>query len=519
MRQVSGKQCSATEKRRLFGGVLAGLVAAGVLAGGVPAAAQECPPDLSICQDPTELENFTWVFVSGFQVNVAEPDQRTEAAIAAFTSEIVGALASREQAIIAELNAMRVAEAAVAVQGVVQRRNSLQDPDSQVRREFVFAAGEAAYRAESLLAVSSDPEASDQLGQLGMAAYALYVTGTVASTTDLPQPDADEELVLVLQEYLRFLRLLLDILLGGETAEAASDVQEGIEQAIRDILERDPGEGGGSQVLEYVALGDSYASGSGIGDRWAQPGTPTDCHRSLLTYSNLLAGYRTHQGQQLRPVNVACHGAVSNDFLFTQQGVRGIEGPQAMHLSRETTGLVTVSMGGNDLRFPQIVRACLINLAGFCGVGQGNPLASPEDLAFVQGQLNALYTNILARIRPDGQLVILTYPNPTPSSFPNDDPCWVTDKLISQAELAMIAELALDLRFMITAAAAPLVAANPTRVHVVDMSTAFEGHEVCTNDSWANSLTLPAYDSFHPNAAGHRAYRDHIAAELNLISF
>jgi GDSL-like Lipase/Acylhydrolase family len=498
--------------QRLWRGGVAGLVVAAVLAGvGVSAAPaqaqQECPPPNS--HETCELEGFTDFFLS-LQVGVTGPDQPAEGAVAEFVSAVLGALNSREQAIIAELNGLRVAEATAALRTAIGARNMLLYPDPVIQRQFVFQAAEAAYRAESFMVVSAaDPEAVDELGRVGMAAYALYTTGTVATGETLPQPDADEELIIVLEEFLRFLELLIDILGGGDTADEASEARDALEEAVERIRNRDPGEGGpGSPVLEYVALGDSYASGSGIG-HYTAPG-PSDCHRSLLAYSGLLTGALTPTGQLLRPVNVACHDATFEDYAFPQP-VRGIEGPQSTHLSRETTGLVTVSMSGNDLNFPQIVRDCLISLAGFCGVGEGNPLAPPDLLDAVRDRLTIMYTSILANIRPDGQLVILTYPNITPPSFPRDSPCWATSELLSEAELAMIDELAFQIRVMIEAAAVGL-----PRTQVVDMSDAFEGHEVCTNDPWANSLTWPLYDSFHPNAAGHREYARRIAQAVGL---
>lgn len=497
---------------RLRRGWLAGLVVAAVLAAmgvcATPAHAQEeCPPPNS--HETCELEDFTDFFLS-LQVGVTGSDQPATGAIAQFVSGVLGALNSREQAIIAELNGLRVAEATAGLRTAIGARNMLLQPDPVIKRQFVFQVAGAAYRAESFMVVSSaDPEAVDELGRVGMAAYALYLTGTVATGESLPQPDADEELIIVLEEFIRFLELLIDILGGGDTADEASETRDELEEAAQRVRERDPGPGGpGSPVLEYVALGDSYASGSGIG-HYTAPG-PVDCHRSLLAYPGLLTGARMPTGQQLRPVNVACHGAVVEEFRAPQP-VRGIEGPQEIHLSREKTGLVTVSMSGNDLNFPTVVRDCLFHLLGFCGVGEGNPLARPEHLDVVRRRLTEMYTDILAKIRPDGKLVILTYPNIAPPSFPRDSPCWASDKLLSEAELAMIDEFAFQVRAMIDAAAVGL-----PRTTVVDMSNAFDGHEICTNDPWANSLTWPLYDAFHPNIDGHREFARRIAAAVGL---
>lgn len=506
--------------QRLLRGGVAGLAVAAVLAGvgvaAVPAQAQECPPPAGgdVCQ--TELEDYTDFFV-GLQVDVTGPSQPPEGAIAEFVTAMLGALNSREQAIVGELNGMRVGTATAALRTAIGSRNMLLHPDPGIRRDFVYRAAEAAYLAESFLVVSSgDLESADDLGQVGMVAYALYVTGTVATGESLPQPDADEELILVLEEYLRFLELLLDVLLGGgETSDAASEAKDALEDAVERLRNRDPGGGGGGGVIEYVALGDSYASGTGTG-HYTAPGPPA-CYRSHLAYPSLLAGALTPSGQRLRPVNVACHGARFQDYMYPQMGVRGIEGAQGIHLKRETTGLVTVSMGGNDLVFGDIVYRCLWHHAGFCGVGEGNPLATPQQLDDLRKALTGMYINILSRIRPDGKLVVLTYPNITPPSFLNDDPCWITDKLISRAELAMIADLTIDLRLTIETAVA---AVGSPRVQVVDMSDAFRDHWICQPvDPWANALRSPLNTSFHPNAAGHRQYARKIAQALGLTGF
>lgn len=489
----------------VVGLAIAAMVAAvGVLA--TPARAQqECPPPNS--HETCELDGFTDFFLS-LQVGVTGAQSPAEAAVAQFVSSVLSALNSRERAIVDELNGLRVAEATAALKTAIGARNMLLYPDPLIQRQFVFHPAQAAYRAESYMAVSAaDPEAVGQLGRVGMAAYALYLTGTVATGESLPQPDADEELIVVLGEFIRLLELLIDILGSGDIVDDASAAKDALEDAVERVRNREPG-GGGPQVVEYVALGESYAAGSGIG-RYYSTG-PKDCHRSPLAYSALLAGAVTPTGQQLRPVNKACHDATIEDF-YTAQLVRGIEGPQMDHLSRETTGLVTISMGGNDADFPRIVRDCLLDLAGFCGVGEGNPLVPPPLLDGVKRQLTIMYMSILASIRPDGQLVILTYPNITPPRFPSNTPCWATSALLSEAELAQVDEFAFQMREAVYAAAAGL-----PRTTVVDMYDAFRGHEVCTGDSWANSLTWPLYDAFHPNADGHREYARRIARALNL---
>jgi hypothetical protein len=98
------------------------------------------------------------------------------------------------------------------------------------------------------------------------------------------------------------------------------------------------GTGLAAPVIRYVALGDSYSSGTGTGSYY---GDGTSCRRSPLTYSNLIAG-KILGGLPIDvPTIKACHGARISDLYVTQVG----------WLNSNRTRLVTVSIGGNDLGF------------------------------------------------------------------------------------------------------------------------------------------------------------------------
>jgi hypothetical protein len=390
----------------------------------------------------------------------------------------------------------------------------VQDPNMSIRRDYVRQAAEAAYLAESLFAVTTDPAAADELARVGMAAYAVYVTGRVAADETRPQPEADSELVSLLMEAIRWLLRVLGKLPEGGTSDAASEAKDALEDAVEQVGNRNPG-GGGPQVLEYVALGESYAAGSGT-KSYTAPG-PEGCHRSHLAYSGRLNGALTLAGQRIRTLNVACHGAAITNFENPQQVTGGTVGPQSGHLSTETTGLVTVSMGGNDLGFHDIVAGCLRKLAGFCGVGEGNPLVPPAKMSQVRGSLTRMYLEILERIRPDGRLVVFTYPNIVPPIFMAGNPCRVSSWVISATELAMLDQLVKDIEQMIHDA---VLAVGSSRMHVVDMSDAFSGHWICSappRDSWANAIQGELFEWFHPNVGGHQAYLEELRVVLRQI--
>lgn len=84
----------------------------------------------------------------------------------------------------------------------------------------------------------------------------------------------------------------------------------------------------------YVALGDSYSSGVGAGSYISSSG---DCKRSTKAYPYLWAAANSPSSFNF----TACSGARTGDVLANQLGPLGAG-----------TGLVSVSVGGNDAASP-----------------------------------------------------------------------------------------------------------------------------------------------------------------------
>ncbi|MBO0885627.1 MAG: hypothetical protein J2P17_35900, partial [Mycobacterium sp.] len=108
----------------------------------------------------------------------------------------------------------------------------------------------------------------------------------------------------------------------------------------------------------YVALGDSYSSGEGAVDYY--PKTETDankCHRSKNAYSQLVGKqYQFAGGASF----AACSGARVNNLLNGQYNEPG-QISNNPNLNERTT-LVTLSIGGNDLGFADVIQACAKDL-------------------------------------------------------------------------------------------------------------------------------------------------------------
>jgi lysophospholipase L1-like esterase len=220
----------------------------------------------------------------------------------------------------------------------------------------------------------------------------------------------------------------------------------------------------------YVALGDSYASGTGTRS-YINDGT--SCQRSTQAYPSLIAAARGY-ALNLR----ACSGARIADVTTTQ-------------LSALTAGTsyVSISVGGNDAGFADVLTQCA--LPGWASNCNGRiDTAQAFVNTTLPGQLATLYSSIRARA-PYAKVVVVGYPR----IFMGED-CnaftWFSPA--EEARLNQMADL-INTRTAAAASAAGFAFANPT--------AAFTGHAVCDNPEWINGLSNPISESYHPKATGH----------------
>ncbi|AQZ70963.1 putative secreted hydrolase [[Actinomadura] parvosata subsp. kistnae] len=111
-----------------------------------------------------------------------------------------------------------------------------------------------------------------------------------------------------------------------------------------------------ASAVRYVALGDSYASGFGI-----TPVESKECGRGKLNYPAVIRAAADPAAYK----NVACAGATTRAIWNSYEG----QEPQIKALKPDTN-LVTVSIGGNDIGFSEIVVNCVL-------LGQRQPTGDP----------------------------------------------------------------------------------------------------------------------------------------------
>lgn len=222
-------------------------------------------------------------------------------------------------------------------------------------------------------------------------------------------------------------------------------------------------------ATNYVALGDSYSSGVGAGSY----GDSGNCMRSSNAYPRLWAN--AHSGTSFK--FVACSGARTGDVLN-----------QIANVTFSTT-LVTVSVGGNDAGFVDVMTTCTAGTDQTC-INRVNTAKT-----YINNTLPGLLDNVYNSIKskaPNAKLVILGYPRfyTVPGS------CAVG---LSDTKRSAINSGSDALASVLSARAAAHGA------KFVDVRGAFTGHNICSSaDDYLHSLTWPVTNSYHPTAAGQR---------------
>ncbi|MET9771475.1 SGNH/GDSL hydrolase family protein [Streptomyces sp. NPDC006415] len=218
----------------------------------------------------------------------------------------------------------------------------------------------------------------------------------------------------------------------------------------------------------YVALGDSYSSGVGAGDYLPDSG---DCRRSTASYPYLWQAANSPASFDF----VACSGATTSSVASSQLGVLSA-----------STSLVSVTAGGNDVGFADVMQDCVLGSEATCLAGVDAAVGQMNST--LPGSLDALYDGIRAGA-PQAQVVVLGYPR----FYQLSGSCIAG---LSEAERAAINNASDVLNDVLAKRSAD---AGFTFSSVVDE---FTGHELCSGDAWIHSVTVPIENSYHPKAAG-----------------
>lgn len=315
-----------------------------------------------------------------------------------------------------------------------------------------------------------------------------------------------------------------------------------------------------------VALGDSFSSGEGASsyDAWSDHGGISTaqaernaCHQSanawirkttILGRANTIGALEAMGSSVLDFHFLACSGAETEHLLpfYTYSGPgdppQNAEGQggnlrqyglvsqlDAGYLDENTT-LVTLTIGGNDMRFAQILASC-ITFGGFCGQtlegdDEGMVAASEDRL---ENEIPDSIATVLDQIKtraPNANIVLMGYPR----LFDLGGGCIGIDS----SNLGFLNGTSDGLRDVLDAAADDADSIGQ-RVLFVDPQPSFSGYTLCANPSaitgllepfspgdlpwgvWPNIQTPVAQSSVHPSTLGTDLYSEALEDALDEI--
>ena len=261
----------------------------------------------------------------------------------------------------------------------------------------------------------------------------------------------------------------------------------------------------------YVALGDSYASG--VGAPPYAKGTDVQvengnkCKRATAAYAHQVAE-RTGKTLDFG----ACSGAWTKHFYEARTPWK--EPAQLDHLDA-STGLVTFSIGGNDAGFAKILSEC-VTQPPFSNCSSDKELTDPVDSTIDalagKGKQAGVYsydtimTDIATRA-PGATVVAVGYPRLFPEQGGSGGLLLGRCHGVTKVDQRWINAKTNEIN------AAAKAAAQRHGYRFADPSGSFAGHELCgKQSSWFDGLINDG--RFHPNAAGHKAIAGSVVGVL-----
>jgi hypothetical protein len=241
------------------------------------------------------------------------------------------------------------------------------------------------------------------------------------------------------------------------------------------------------------------------------------------------------------------------------------EGPQLDEIApankpSDTTGLITLSVGGNDMGFPFVIPACVDGFLNWTGdrgclaeiskeqklgtqlLQQGGTIllnTQDNSYTFCDKKCVSHYSALDKRFKgyplqvvtvpslaglygmvhqraPQAEIRVLVYPNLFPASPPASCTLASFFKIkytIDQKEMTAVNKAGAVLDGIISKAVQ--TASNQgIDIQAVDARPDFTGHEECTTSPWFNGVDVrhQVY-SFHPNATGQQQFADLFEAQ------
>ena len=229
-------------------------------------------------------------------------------------------------------------------------------------------------------------------------------------------------------------------------------------------------------ATKYVALGDSYSSGTGTRTYY-----DSNCQKSVTSYPYLL--HNAHPTWTF--VHAACSGATTSNLLSSQ-----------VSSVTSDTNWVSYTIGGNDAGFSSVITECAQPWwSSDCDGAIDSAQAYINNT--LPGRLDLVNNTIKSR-SPSAKVVVLDYPH-----LFNGEDC-NAGTWFSPSEETRLNQTADMLRDKLSQAASRAGSNFIFR----DVIPPFIGHAVCdggggSSTEWINGLSNPVGESYHPKITGH----------------
>lgn len=257
-------------------------------------------------------------------------------------------------------------------------------------------------------------------------------------------------------------------------------------------------------ALEYVALGDSAASGPLIPQSTGTPG----CLQSTANYPHVLA--ELIGAASLK--DVSCSGARSENIATRPQPTNSGSIPLQVEALSPGTDLVTITIGGNDVDLVSEARGCV----NFSPEPDGSSCAD----ALTRGGTDVIADAVaaaapgwdgvldaIAERAPNADIVVVGYGTYVqPGGCYGTQPVWARDADYLQASVDRLNDALAD-------------RARAHGARFVDVRPVSVGHDACAApDQRYLEGVIPANPAapLHPTAAGMAAFAQVVADSLSL---
>ncbi len=198
--------------------------------------------------------------------------------------------------------------------------------------------------------------------------------------------------------------------------------------------------------LNVTVLGDSYSAGNGANGYEYGPG---ECHRNSNNWAEIYKRWLSGNGLAITLINRACSGAKTDDFFKDREAgntIKTISGdPDKLATNKHSitsnvvgsrrgerqrrigvrcnytirrqldnvntsTDMVMMTIGGNDLGFDDIIKACFAAVLRSAEDCRSKINEAKNGMGDLERNTRNILSSLNSRLRPDAKIVLLGYP-------------------------------------------------------------------------------------------------------------